>query len=82
MRERHRTHESLRRLQQHRWIVQAKCFGVSDRSAPDWVSSQWKTAPSSAVEEVLNTHLSDSYDRVVFTEQCNRVFEQMLDYAS
>ena len=36
----------------------------------------------SAVETVLNTHLPESYDRVVFTEKCNNVFDLMLNQAS
>jgi hypothetical protein len=28
------------------------------------------------------THLPKSYDRVVFTEKCNNVFDLMVDYAS
>jgi len=34
------------------------------------------------VEEVLNIHLPDSYDRVVFKEKCDKVFDLMLNYAS
>ena len=49
----------------------------------DWFKdSQSKVRVRSAVDEVLNRHLPESYDRVVFTEKCNTVFEQMLDYAS
>lgn len=49
----------------------------------DWFKdSQSKGRVRSAVEDVLNKHLPDSYDRVVFMEKCNKVFEQMLDYAS
>jgi type I restriction enzyme R subunit len=31
---------------------------------------------------VLNNQLPDSYDRVLFREKCDNVFELMLDYAS
>jgi len=34
------------------------------------------------VEEVLNIHLPESYDRVVFKEKCDNVFDLMLNYAS
>lgn len=36
----------------------------------------------SAVESILDAHLPKSYDRAVFTEKCNNVFESMLNYAS
>lgn len=45
-----------------------------------WNQSQ-KIARS-AVEKVLNSKLPDSYDRVLFREKCDDVFELMLDYAS
>ena len=49
----------------------------------DWFKdSQSKREVQSAVEEVLHTHLPDSYDRVVFTEKCDNVFDLMLNYAS
>ena len=49
----------------------------------DWFKdSQSKGRVRSAVENVLHTHLPDSYDRVVFTEKCNSVFDLMLNYAS
>lgn len=34
------------------------------------------------VEQVLDSELPDSYDRVLFKEKCDNVFELMLDYAS
>jgi type I restriction enzyme R subunit len=49
----------------------------------DWFKDgQSKLRVRSAVENVLHTHLPESYDRVVFMEKCNSVFEQMLSYAS
>jgi type I restriction enzyme, R subunit len=49
----------------------------------DWFKDgQSKLRVRSAVENVLHTHLPESYDRVVFMEKCNNVFEQMLNYAS
>ena len=49
----------------------------------DWFKDgQSKLRVRSAVENVLHTHLPESYDRIVFTEKCNNVFELMLNYAS
>lgn len=49
----------------------------------DWFrDSQSKGRVRSAVEDVLHTNLPDSYDRAVFAEKCNNVFEAMLNYAS
>ena len=49
----------------------------------DWYKdSQTKGRVRSTVEEVLNTHLPDSYDRVLFKQKCDNVFELMVDYAS
>ena len=49
----------------------------------DWFKDgQSKLRVRSAVETVLNTHLPESYDRVVFTEKCNNVFDLMLNQAS
>jgi len=49
----------------------------------DWFKDvQSKGRVRSAVESVLDTHLPKSYDRIVFTEKCNDVFDLMLDYAS
>ena len=48
----------------------------------DWYKdSQSKRKVQSAVEEILNTHLPDSYDRVVFKEKCDNVFDLILNYA-
>lgn len=44
--------------------------------------SQSKRRVQSAVEEVLHTHLPESYDRVLFKQKCDKVFESMLNYAS
>jgi len=49
----------------------------------DWFKDgESKLRVRSAVETVLNTHLPESYDRVVFTEKCNNVFALMLNQAS
>jgi type I restriction enzyme R subunit len=49
----------------------------------DWYKdSQTKKKVQSAVEEVLHAHLPASYDRVLFKDKCNHVFEVMIDYAS
>jgi type I restriction enzyme R subunit len=49
----------------------------------DWFKDgQSKLRVRSAVETVLHTHLPESYDRVVFTEKCNKVFDLMLDSAN
>jgi len=34
------------------------------------------------VESVLHAQLPESYDRAVFTEKCNNIFDLMLNYAS
>ena len=34
-----------------------------------------------AVEEVLDTEIPESYDRTVFRQKCDSVFDTMLDYA-
>jgi type I restriction enzyme R subunit len=48
----------------------------------DWFKdSQTKRKVQSAVEEVLHAHLPESYDRVVFKEKCDNVFDLMLNYA-
>ncbi|TDK61197.1 type I restriction endonuclease subunit R [Sapientia aquatica] len=48
----------------------------------DWFKdSQSQKIARSAVEIVLNNNLPDSYDRVLFREKCDDVFELMLDYA-
>ena len=49
----------------------------------DWFrDSQSKGRVRSTVENVLHAHLPDTYDRVVFTEKCNNVFDLMLNYAT
>jgi type I restriction enzyme R subunit len=49
----------------------------------DWFKDvQSKSRVRSAVESVLDTHLPKSYDRIVFTEKCNNIFDLMLNYAS
>jgi type I restriction enzyme R subunit len=49
----------------------------------DWFrDGQSQKRVRSAVETVLDEQLPDTYDRAVFTEKCNSVFETILDYAS
>ena len=49
----------------------------------DWFKdAQSKIRVRSAVETVLDANLPKSYDRAVFTEKCNGVFDLMLNYAS
>jgi type I restriction enzyme, R subunit len=49
----------------------------------DWFKDgQSRTRVRSAVEAVLDHTLPDTYDRALFTEKCNIVFETMLNYAS
>jgi type I restriction enzyme, R subunit len=48
----------------------------------DWYKdTQTRNVVRSAVEEVLNAHLPESYDRILFKEKCDSVFDMMLDYA-
>ena len=49
----------------------------------DWFKdSQSKRQVRSAVEEVLNAYLPETYDRKLFGEKCSNVFERIVDYAS
>lgn len=49
----------------------------------DWFKDgQTKNRVRSAVESVLDAELPETYDRAVFTEKCNIVFETMFNYAS
>lgn len=49
----------------------------------DWFKdSQTQRSVRSAVEQVLDSNLPESYDRVLFKEKCDNVFELVLDYAS
>lgn len=49
----------------------------------DWFKdTQSQKQVRSTVEEVLNEKLPETYDRAIFTDKCNRVFELMVDYAS
>jgi type I restriction enzyme R subunit len=49
----------------------------------DWFKDgQSKGRVRSAVESVLDAHLPATYDRVVFTEKCNGVFDLIVNYAS
>jgi len=49
----------------------------------DWFKdSQSQKAVRSAIEKVLDENLPDTYDRVMFKEKCDNLFELILDYAS
>ena len=49
----------------------------------DWFKdSRTQKTVQAIVAEVLNADLPKSYDRNVFKEKCDRVFNVMLDYAS
>jgi type I restriction enzyme R subunit len=49
----------------------------------DWFrDTQSKIRVRSTVEQVLHIYLPDSYDRAVFTEKCNNVFDTMINYAT
>jgi type I restriction enzyme R subunit len=49
----------------------------------DWYrDQQTKLKVLSAVEQVLHVHLPESYDRVLFKNKCDGVFDLMLNYAS
>jgi type I restriction enzyme R subunit len=49
----------------------------------DWYKdSQSQKIVRTAVEQVLDENLPDTYDRILFKEKCDTVFELMLDYAS
>ena len=48
----------------------------------DWFKdAQTRRIVRSAVETVLDTELPDSYDKTVFKEKCETVFDTVLDYA-
>ena len=49
----------------------------------DWYKDQQsKKVVRATVEQVLDQNLPDSFDRVLFKEKCDNVFEMMLDYAA
>jgi type I restriction enzyme R subunit len=49
----------------------------------DWYrDSQSRKVVRATVEQVLDQSLHDSFDRIVFKEKCDNVFDMMLDYAS
>lgn len=49
----------------------------------DWYKdSQTQKKVRSTVEQVLHSMLPDSYDRVLFKEKCDNVFDMMINYAS
>lgn len=49
----------------------------------DWYKDgQTKRQVKSAVEEVLNRHLPETYDRVLFKQKCDNVVDLMVNYAS
>ncbi|SDY72643.1 type I restriction enzyme, R subunit [Nitrosomonas sp. Nm58] len=49
----------------------------------DWYrDSQSRKVVRATVEQVLDQNLPESFDRIVFKEKCDNVFDMMLDYAS
>jgi type I restriction enzyme R subunit len=49
----------------------------------DWYKdSQTKKIVKSTVEAVLHTNLPESYDRGLFMEKCENIFQMMVDYAN
>lgn len=49
----------------------------------DWFRDhQSQRIVRNAVEQVLDSKLPESYDRILFRKKCDNVFEMMLDYAS
>lgn len=49
----------------------------------DWYkNAQTQRVVRSAVEQVLDNNLPESYDRVLFREKCDDVFYRIVDYAS
>jgi len=49
----------------------------------DWhKDSQTKSIVRSTVEQVLDEKLPASYDRLLFKEKCDNVFDMMLQYAN
>jgi len=51
---------------------------VQDR----YKDSQSQRVVRSTVEEVLNATLPETYNRILFKQKCDKVFETMVDYAS
>ncbi|MES2206780.1 MAG: type I restriction endonuclease subunit R [Pseudomonadota bacterium] len=47
-----------------------------------WKDGQTQRVVKSAVEEVLNEDLPESYDRIVFKEKCDTVYELILGFAA
>jgi type I restriction enzyme R subunit len=49
----------------------------------DWYKdTQTQKMVRSTVEQVLDSNLPESYDRVLFREKCDNVFYLMFEYAS
>lgn len=49
----------------------------------DWhKDSRSQLRVRSAIESLLNTELPASYDRLLFKQKCDILFNQMIDYAS
>lgn len=46
-----------------------------------WKDGQTQRKVKAAVEQVLDSDLPDSYDRVLFKEKCDNVFELIVDFA-
>lgn len=49
----------------------------------DWFKDlQSKTRVRAAVETVLHENLPETYDRTIFSQKCNQVFDTMISYAT
>ena len=61
----------------HRWLEESPPVLVQD-----WYKdAQTRKIVRSAVEEVLDNELPESYDKEAFKEKCQSVFDTVLDYA-
>ena len=47
-----------------------------------WKDGQTQRAVKAAIEEVLDEDLPSSYDRVVFKEKCDNVFDLVVEFAA
>ena len=47
-----------------------------------YLDNQSRKRVGKTVEEILHKNLPDSYDRTIFKEKCDVIFDTMIDYAS
>ncbi|MEA5508562.1 HsdR family type I site-specific deoxyribonuclease [Crocosphaera sp. UHCC 0190] len=47
-----------------------------------WKDSRTKMGVQTAIEKVLDDNLPNSYDRVIFKEKCERIFDLIIDFAA